>query len=88
MVCANTLNLMVNRLGVVCAHATATLNLIRFGVSVVVVRVDLRSVACRSPKGGGNFLILHYIDKAGELESESWKSLRHGQAKIHRVLYI
>ena len=64
----------------VCAHATATLNLIRFGVSFVVVRVDLRSVA--SPKGGGNFLILHYIDKAGELESESWKSLRDWQKDL------
>ena len=83
-----------DRLGVVCASATATLNLIRFGVSFVVVRVDLRSVAyavsltqCRSPKGGGKFLILHYIDKAGELESESWKSLRDGQLPGSCVIY-
>ena len=34
-----------DRLGVVCANATATLNLIRFGVSDVVVLVDIRSVA-------------------------------------------
>ena len=40
-----------------------------------------RLTQCRSPKGGGNFLILHYIDKAGELESESWKSLRDGQGR-------
>jgi hypothetical protein len=32
------------------------------------------------PEGQREFLILHYIDKAGELESESWKSLRDGQA--------
>jgi len=55
-------------------YATATLNLIRFDVSFVVAveRVDLRSVA--SPKGGGNFLILHYIGKAGE-DSKSMSSL-------------
>jgi hypothetical protein len=35
-----------------------------------------RRTQCRSPKGGGNFLIFRYIDKAGEFESESWKSLR------------
>jgi hypothetical protein len=41
-----------------------------------------RRTQCRSPKGGGNLLIFRYIDKAGELESESWKSLRHA-AYLH-----
>jgi hypothetical protein len=58
MVCANTLNLVVNRLGVVCANATATLNLIRFGVRFVVVPVDLRSVAPRRAEGIFLFCII------------------------------
>jgi hypothetical protein len=39
-------------------------------------RCAWRVTQCHSPKGDGNFLILNYRDKARELESESWKSLR------------
>jgi hypothetical protein len=61
-----TLNLIRFGVSFVVAVVSVALNLIRFGVSfvVAVVSVDLRSVA--SPKGGGDFLILHYIGKAGE----------------------
>ena len=73
----------------VCAHATATLNLtvLALVLSLCVSTYAVSLTQCRSPKGGGKFLILHYIDKAGELESESWKSLRDGQLPGSCVIY-
>ena len=66
---------MCNRV-LVCAHETATLNPKIFGVSFVVVCVSTYAVLL--PEGRRNFLILDYIGKAGNFESESWKSLRGG----------
>ena len=64
----------VCRLGVVCGQHTLNLSVLVLGLSFC--RCAWRVTQCRSPKGDVNFLILHYSDKAGELESESWKSLR------------
>jgi hypothetical protein len=58
----------VNRLGVVYAHETATLDLI---VLALVLLLCVSTYAVSLPEGRRNSLILHYIDKAGELESES-----------------